>query len=131
MTTTKGQLAGFQGMWSETYIITLEDDSKAVIQFRAEPLEIAPFQRAQKLLGSYCPTVELLHDKEGGVKERYDSRVVPECVHCLAVNACMEASAVRYLTCGVHLLPVFNPKYAQFTVGSFMTACIHGTRNLL
>ena len=62
--TTKGQLASFQGMWSETYIASLRDGTKAVIQFRAESLDIAPFTRARELLGEYVPNVELLYDEE-------------------------------------------------------------------
>lgn len=62
--TVRGEQASSQGMFSETIIVTLADGHRTVLQYRAEPLDIAPFRRARKLLGHYCPKVDLLHDPD-------------------------------------------------------------------
>lgn len=62
--TTNAQPARFQGMYSETIIVTLQDNSKSVIQFRAEALDITPFHEARKLLGPLVPIAHVLQDSE-------------------------------------------------------------------
>ncbi|KAF1345886.1 hypothetical protein BDV97DRAFT_401267 [Delphinella strobiligena] len=62
--TTHAQPAHFQGMYSETIIVTHQDGSKSVIQFRAEVLDVLPFAEARKLLGSLVPVVHVLRDEE-------------------------------------------------------------------
>ncbi len=62
--TKRARFARIQGMFSKTVIVSLKTGTEAVIQFRYEPLDIAPFERAYKLLGSLVPKVELLQDDE-------------------------------------------------------------------
>jgi hypothetical protein len=51
-------------MFSKTVVVTLKDESKAVIPFRYEPLDIEPFLSARKLMADLVPTVKNLHDEE-------------------------------------------------------------------
>jgi hypothetical protein len=53
-----------QGFYSRTFIVTLEDKLEVVIQFRAEPLDLAPFKLARKTLGNIVPTIEPLSDTD-------------------------------------------------------------------
>ncbi|KAK8153007.1 hypothetical protein BKA80DRAFT_285735 [Phyllosticta citrichinensis] len=54
----------FQGFFSRTVIVTLEDGDQVVIQFRREALDLECFHLARRTLGSVVPEIELLHDKE-------------------------------------------------------------------
>lgn len=51
-------------MFSKTIIVPLKSGTEVVVQFRYEPLDIAPFERAYKLLGDLVPKVELLNNDE-------------------------------------------------------------------
>ncbi|KAI9669522.1 MAG: hypothetical protein M1817_004641 [Caeruleum heppii] len=62
--TKKARFPRIQGMFSKTVIVTLKTGNEYVIQLRYEPLDIAPFERGHKLLGSLVPKVEVLHDDE-------------------------------------------------------------------
>ncbi|KAI9823665.1 MAG: hypothetical protein M1826_007683 [Phylliscum demangeonii] len=53
-----------QGMFSVTVIVTFQDGSEGVVQFRYEPLDPEPFRRARAAMGELVPTVELLGDEE-------------------------------------------------------------------
>jgi hypothetical protein len=53
-----------QGSYSRTYIVTFQDDTEVVVQFRPEPLDIAPFKTARQALGNVVPEIELLKDVE-------------------------------------------------------------------
>ncbi|EPE36496.1 hypothetical protein GLAREA_08659 [Glarea lozoyensis ATCC 20868] len=53
-----------QGFYSRTFIVTLQDKMEVVIQFRPEPLDLAPFKLARKTLGDVVPEIELLSDKD-------------------------------------------------------------------
>ena len=64
MPTKEARFPRIQGMFSKTVIVSLKTETEVVIQFRYEPLDIAPFDRAYKLLGSLVPKVELLQDDE-------------------------------------------------------------------
>ncbi|KAI9809970.1 MAG: hypothetical protein M1826_003805 [Phylliscum demangeonii] len=53
-----------QGMFSLTVIVTFQDHTEGVVQFRYEPLDPEPFRRARAFLGELVPTVEILEDEE-------------------------------------------------------------------
>ncbi|KAL8828591.1 MAG: hypothetical protein Q9170_006536 [Blastenia crenularia] len=52
------------GFFSRTVIVTLRDDEEVVIQFRPEPLDLEPFERARKVLGAAVPVIEGIQDTE-------------------------------------------------------------------
>ncbi|KAI9823662.1 MAG: hypothetical protein M1826_007680 [Phylliscum demangeonii] len=45
-----------QGMFSVTVIVTFQDGSEGVLQFRYEPLDPEPFRRARAAMGDLVPT---------------------------------------------------------------------------
>ncbi|KXN82017.1 hypothetical protein AN958_03315 [Leucoagaricus sp. SymC.cos] len=47
-----------QGCFSKTYIVTLEDQSKVIVQFRDTPLDLSLYELARKKLGALVPTIE-------------------------------------------------------------------------
>jgi hypothetical protein len=53
-----------QGMFSKTIKVTLKDNRDIIIQFRIEPLDTEPFNRARKVLGDLVPIIEPLDDPE-------------------------------------------------------------------
>ena len=53
-----------QGMFSRTFLLTLADDSEAVVQFRTEPLDLAAFKVAREALGPIVPDGKPLEDKQ-------------------------------------------------------------------
>jgi hypothetical protein len=57
-------LPPYQGSFSRTVLLQLQDDREVVIQFRVEPLDIDAFTTAKKVLGSFVPDVQFLQNKE-------------------------------------------------------------------
>ena len=45
-------------------IVTLQNDSRMVIQFRLQPLDMTPFQIARRVFGSAVPEIQLLQDHD-------------------------------------------------------------------
>ncbi|KAI0818283.1 hypothetical protein GGR55DRAFT_68853 [Xylaria sp. FL0064] len=57
-------LPPYQGSYSRTILLELQDGRNVVIQFRVEPLDIDAFTTAQKVLGSFVPDVKFLPNKK-------------------------------------------------------------------
>ncbi|GAM89463.1 hypothetical protein ANO11243_075010 [Dothideomycetidae sp. 11243] len=53
-----------QGCFSRTVIVILQDGKELVVQFRPEPLDLAPFELARKTLGELVPEIRRIFDEE-------------------------------------------------------------------
>ncbi|KAI0397917.1 hypothetical protein F5Y17DRAFT_412731 [Xylariaceae sp. FL0594] len=74
-------LPPFQGSYSRTVMLQLQDGRNVVLQFRVELLNIAPFTTAKEILGPVIPDVKRLPCQEledAGVKVYYMNRLPGE-----------------------------------------------------